>query len=898
MRKRNRFQKMLALLLIAVVWMMPSSTPFSASALTETAEQAEAGAPDSGEPAILCEDVSKRGAYEKHFARSDGSFIAATYAEPVHYQNAAGEWVEIDNHLVSATEDGAAVLKNRSGPLTVAFACAPSGKIGSIRYADHTLRWSMTAKAAEDEQLVTLENPDGEEETQTPLPDILTRSAVLSSADLLNPEVFSADLTIKRPDQEFVPDASAVAEVIEEPALSPADAEMEALAVSNLTGTVSYDGALPGIDLIYTVHSDRVKEEIVLREPTAITSYRTRIEAAGLTPVLQEDQSVEFASPDGEVIFDVPAPFMFDANGAYSEEIVVRLEQIDANTCELIYIPSYEWLHDATRVYPVTIDPTYQATPMMYGSDKTQDTYVYSGSPNSNYYSSAYLKVGRNYQSYVKFPTLPDLGSNYMIYSAQLRLVAVSDAPVIRLCRVTGNWSSSTLTWNNQPGASAFLNLAANGQFYLTYDVTEVVSGWYSGKYPNYGFMIQDPQWSDVTEWNLYSSDCGNSNVMPGLQVCYYPMIDKGITTGTYFIKSYSTGKYLDIMNWSVYNESNVGVSDFCGHPAQQWYVENHGNGLYSIRSNINRSYYLDVDGGQDANEQNVQIYLNSNQRFRIMRDATYDYTTIVPSFSNTKSLDIYGGSDASKYNVNVQLYRYSRSGNQLWVFEKANNNFTGSISGLKNSMSTTVNTRPADIVYNNNVSDCIDTIIQYDAYITYISNIYRIPKAYMQTLLMRELYYINPSDSVADGLVIEYFAWEQEVEAWYNSAYLQLTKPFPSAPSPLHTDSSTGLGQIFASTCINAQNYVCGTNYDWNDWKQRQSIWESLKYNNNYNIEAVAWVILYEMHNLGLPSDPFAYSDSQIKALFAKYNGTGTAAVTYGEQCFEYYKVFRSYLS
>ena len=73
-----------------------------------------------------------------------------------------------------------------------------------------------------------------------------------------------------------------------------------------------------------------------------------------------------------------------------------------------------------------------------------------------------------------------------------------------------------------------------------------------------------------------------------------------------------------------------------------------------------------------DTNEWNTQIYLNSNQRFRIMRDATYDYTTIVPSFSNTKSLDIYGGSDASKYNVNVQLYRYSRSGNQLWVFEAA----------------------------------------------------------------------------------------------------------------------------------------------------------------------------------------------------------------------------------
>ena len=323
----------------------------------------------------------------------------------------------------------------------------------------------------------------------------------------------------------------------------------------------------------------------------------------------------------------------------------------------------------------------------------------------------------------------------------------------------------------------------------------------------------------------------------------------------------------------------------------------NHGNGLYSIRSNLNRSYYLDVDGGQDTNERNVQIYADSSRRFRIRWEFNTAYTSISPTFSNTKVLDVYGGEDTSRLNTNVQIYPYSRGGNQTWVFEETNVNFSGSISGLKSSMSSAVTSRPIDIVYSNTVNECIDIIIDYDARITYISNMYHIPKAYIQTLLMRELYYVNYGDSVADGWVIEYFSWEQEVEDWYNSSYLQLTKPFPSAPTPLHTDSSTGFGQIFASTCINAQNYVRGTTYDWNNWKQRKNIWEALKYNNNYNIEAVAWVILYEMHNLGLSSDPFAYGDSQIKALFAKYNGTGSAAVTYGEECFEYYKVFRSYL-
>ena len=98
----------------------------------------------------------------------------------------------------------------------------------------------------------------------------------------------------------------------------------------------------------------------------------------------------------------------------------------------------------------------------------------------------------------------------------------------------------------------------------------------------------------------------------------------------------------------------------------------NHGNGLYSIRSNLNRSYYLDVDGGQDTNERNVQIYADSSRRFRIRWEFNTAYTSISPTFSNTKVLDVYGGEDTSRLNTNVQIYPYSRGGNQTWEFEEA----------------------------------------------------------------------------------------------------------------------------------------------------------------------------------------------------------------------------------
>ena len=54
---------------------------------------------DLYEAEVLGEDISRRTETEKHFRMSDGSFYAVKYGAPVHYQNAQGEWIDIDNSL-------------------------------------------------------------------------------------------------------------------------------------------------------------------------------------------------------------------------------------------------------------------------------------------------------------------------------------------------------------------------------------------------------------------------------------------------------------------------------------------------------------------------------------------------------------------------------------------------------------------------------------------------------------------------------------------------------------------------------------------------------------------------------------------------------------------------------
>jgi hypothetical protein len=48
---------------------------------------------------IVGEVTNKRGEYEKHFVNTDGSMIAVTYPEKVHYK-VDGQWEDIDSRLV------------------------------------------------------------------------------------------------------------------------------------------------------------------------------------------------------------------------------------------------------------------------------------------------------------------------------------------------------------------------------------------------------------------------------------------------------------------------------------------------------------------------------------------------------------------------------------------------------------------------------------------------------------------------------------------------------------------------------------------------------------------------------------------------------------------------------
>lgn len=78
----------------------------------------------NGESAIIDEIESLRSEFEKHFLREDGSYVVATYSNPVHYEE-DGEWKEINNNLIltndEKSESGNAMYVTKSSPTTISI---------------------------------------------------------------------------------------------------------------------------------------------------------------------------------------------------------------------------------------------------------------------------------------------------------------------------------------------------------------------------------------------------------------------------------------------------------------------------------------------------------------------------------------------------------------------------------------------------------------------------------------------------------------------------------------------------------------------------------------------------------------------------------------------------------
>ena len=192
---------------------------------------------------------------------------------------------------------------------------------------------------------------------------------------------------------------------------------------------------------------------------------------------------------------------------------------------------------------------------------------------------------------------------------------------------------------------------------------------------------------------------------------------------------------------------------------------------------------------------------------------------------------------------------------------------------------------------------ESIDIVLKYDKKISEVSEQLGVPKAMIQAILFKEIRMQDARDTLADSFVIEYYDYKHELERYNElSSWQKLFYPVPIPSNMMREDSSTGLGQIFASTAIAAYNegikrgYILGQRIDYDNWHQREKVWNDLR-DNDKNIFYVGVVLKYEAIRLNV--DLNDASDNQLASVLARYNGTGSAAAEYGKETKQYYNVF-----
>ncbi|MBE6747808.1 MAG: DNRLRE domain-containing protein [Ruminococcaceae bacterium] len=452
---------------------------------TEETEQAE----------IVSEIEDMRTEHTKYFRMSDGSYMAAQYAQPVHYEE-NGEWKEYD--------------------------------------------YSIT----EDENEFVIENSDSEmsfpeefsEDNEAQI-EVSAREYDIKFSPVLDKKIFSDSKKQKGKvkDHKELKSNKIIEEFTEEaPIDESADKNSEKLKIDNQKSAIAYEEVYSNVDLEYEISSNQIKESIVLNSKQDKEKFEFTLDTDGLFPKKETDGSITLYE-DKECtkpVSSIMKPYMYDAEGAYSYDVTMDIKE-KKGIYTLTVKASNNWLNDKARKYPVVIDPTIE---LDVGRTNTTDTYVDNSAPNSTYFNDYFIYAGYNSlgktRTFVKFklPAIPDKCSvitNATVSFCQYEADLVNAPGYLNLHNITSEWEAGgSVTWSNQKptyNKNVVLDYAqiktGNGVWY-NFDITKSVKSWYQGE-ANYGLALVSSNESVANRVRLYSAQNYTAAIYPQITVSY-----------------------------------------------------------------------------------------------------------------------------------------------------------------------------------------------------------------------------------------------------------------------------------------------------------------------------------------------------------------------------------------
>ena len=498
MKKKKLFKRVFTILLTAMILL--SVLPVSVFANNDNTNEVASK--------IVREVTELREESVKHFLCEDGSYMAVSYAEPVHYEE-NGEWKEIDNTLVLSSKN-TYVPKSNDLEVSIPHSFSGGGKITATNKG-HTINFGV--------------NPGNKNVVFSKTASVKEVEELSSTAAL------EKNSNILKKAKATTQKADGISEIEKY--------NNTKTVVDNQAGALLYDKIFPNADLEYIVNGNSIKENIVVHQKQEEYIYTFDMDFGGLIPVEQEDGSyriIDSAKPD-ETVFVLAAPYMYDANGTESYEVEMSLAA-NGNKYLLTLSADATWINNSQRAFPVVIDPT-----VYYDFD---DVFVMDGVFNQNTTKIGNeLRVGRNLanltRTYIKISEPQKIALGSHITDAKLTLSvdyyfqAINEEDIeiyIYDCYNLPNWSATSVTWNNQPFGNTdnshntyssdrldSLDAAEDKEVYI-FNITEAVRRWLMTGV-NKGFMLASSNETSKIQLDFHSS---RSNVgEPLIQVNYIP---------------------------------------------------------------------------------------------------------------------------------------------------------------------------------------------------------------------------------------------------------------------------------------------------------------------------------------------------------------------------------------
>ena len=376
-----------------------------------------------------------------------------------------------------------------------------------------------------------------------------------------------------------------------------------------LSSAAEYTSVYNGVNVRYDLNSNRLKESVIISAaPAGRTGYQYLLETQNLVLELQEDNSIfAFAADhaDGdEPLFFMPAPYMYDQNMAYCDDIDLVLTATDGGYL-LSYLLPQEWMAAEERAYPVVLDPVVDAE---LSFTNIADQTVFSITQLS--YTWGMLCIGQGQygigRSFLKYKNLPALTSADVIVKAQMALYKIqtsSTSSEIDVHKVNGTWESNTINWSNKPSYDATVEdyQIAGAQGWYYWDVTDIAQEWYTGENTGMMFKMEDSQEAAATD--LYREFCSSdyfADTLPYLSIAYinncgleniwdYTSHSAG-AAGTGYVNDY-TGNLVWVYNGLGFSGNRMPVAINHVYNANDKSNNDFGMG-YGWRSNYNQLVY------------------------------------------------------------------------------------------------------------------------------------------------------------------------------------------------------------------------------------------------------------------------------------------------------------------